>query len=67
MCIRDSLQDADECVLIQRIERNDGRQTTDQLGDQTELHQIMRLDLGQQTIGLLVFLSLYLRTKARCV
>ena len=24
----------------------------------------MRLDLGQQTIGLLVFLSLYLRTKA---
>ena len=40
--------------LSRRIERNDGRQTADQLGDQAELHQVVRLDLGQQTVGLLV-------------
>src|SRR3954469_12542019 len=50
-------EDLDQCVAIETAHRADHRQTADELGDQTELQQVLRQHLGEQLAGVLVSLA----------
>src|SRR3954454_352963 len=50
-------EDLDQCVTIETAHRADHRQTADELGDQTELQQVLRQHLGEQLAGVLVSLA----------
>ena len=46
--------DAYQCILVQIRQRDNDRDSADQLGDQTEFYQIVRVDIAQQlTLGFL--------------
>src|SRR5690348_5156525 len=51
------LEDAHERFLVERLERDDHRQTADELGDQPVAEQIVRHDLGEGVLLLLAGLG----------
>ena len=44
------LEDPDERILIERLERHGHRQAADELGDQTVAKQVVRLDFGERIL-----------------
>ena len=51
-------EDVDERVLVQLVERREHRQAADELRDQAELEQVLRLHLLEQLAELVVLLAL---------
>ena len=58
-------QDAHQILLRQAVEAGDHRHTADQLRDQAELQQIVRLHLREQRADVALLLALQLRSRSR--
>lgn len=50
-------QNSDKSFLVQRVKHRHNGQTADQLGDETELDEVVRLDLLQQLLARLILVQ----------
>ena len=57
-------QDLDQRRLVEVLERRDHRQAADELGDQAELQQVLRLDLAQDLAGAALVRAAHLGAEA---
>ena len=58
-------EDLDQRRLVEVLERRDHRQAADELGDQAELQQVLRLDLAEHLAGAAVVRRLTRRRRSR--
>ena len=60
-------EDVDERLLVELVQRRHDRQAADELGDEAELEQVLRLDLAEQIAELVLLLDLDVGAEAERV